>query len=132
MFLKLNGRKSPKAELVHRLVAKAFIRNPEGKKTVNHKDGNKQNNHYLNLEWATHSDNERHAWRLGLKKTELARLIKVSKPVDQYSMDGIFIKRFPSASQAGRSCNTDASSIIKACKGKVKFIKGFIWKYANP
>ena len=51
---------------VHRIVATHFIPNPDNKPTVNHKDGDKLNNHVSNLEWMTHSENNRHAWDIGL------------------------------------------------------------------
>lgn len=52
---------------VHRLVAQLFIPNPDNLSFVNHIDGNKSNNRADNLEWCTRSENEKHAWRIGLK-----------------------------------------------------------------
>lgn len=52
---------------IHRILAEAFISNPDNKSQVNHKDGNKQNNSLSNLEWSTRSENIQHAWDTGLK-----------------------------------------------------------------
>lgn len=51
-------------DVVHRLMAKTYLRNPDGKATVNHKDGNRRNNHISNLEWATYSENSFHKCRV--------------------------------------------------------------------
>lgn len=62
----LSKNNSVRFYTIHGLMAKAFIPNPENKPTVNHKDGNKLNNHIDNLEWATRSEQIMHAIKLGL------------------------------------------------------------------
>lgn len=61
--------KKQRSRMIHRLIAIAFIPNPENKPTVNHLDGNKENNAIANLEWATYSENTIHAYRTGLMDT---------------------------------------------------------------
>lgn len=78
-----------KSHLIHRLVAEKFIPNPDNKLFVNHIDGNKHNNSVNNLEWCTRSENEKHAWKIGLKcdtatKGELHGMHKLNKNDVEY------------------------------------------------
>lgn len=66
--ISLGQRGKYKTMLVHRLVGLGFIQNPENKPIINHKDGIKYNNHVDNLEWSTYSENNKHAFDIGLKK----------------------------------------------------------------
>lgn len=70
-----------KGASIHRLVAKAFIPNPENKKTVNHKNGNKLDNRVQNLEWATQSENNLHCIRAGIRVHKKGGDHYKSKPV---------------------------------------------------
>lgn len=66
VILQNNGTR--KTVRVNRLIAQCFVENPQNKPTVNHKDGNKLNNHAENLEWLTYSENTVHSFALGLQK----------------------------------------------------------------
>ncbi len=61
--------------MVHRLVAEAFIDNPDGKPEVNHRNGNKQNNHVANLEWSTTCENLVHAYDTGLRESAVKYVV---------------------------------------------------------
>lgn len=81
----LYSKGSRKHFSIHRLVGKYFVNNPNNKPQINHKDGNKRNNFYKNLEWCTNSENQIHAFKNGLQnrtinhKKQLKELHKVSK-----------------------------------------------------
>ena len=118
---------------VHRLVAMAFIPNPENKPEVNHKDGNKLNNNFSNLEWCTSSENSIHSYANGLQKpTWLNKKGKdnfFSKPILQLDLNGNVISRFECTREAGLIIGGCGSHISACANGKRKTAGGFKWKY---
>ena len=120
--------------MVHTLVAKAFIPNIEGKKYVNHIDGNKANNNVTNLEWVTSKENMNHAIRTGLRDPRKnnhpkGAAVVNSKAVIQYSKDGEFIKKWDCISDAARAIGCNPCMIINNAAGRTLSAHGFVWKY---
>lgn len=68
-----------KSVRVNRLVLEAFVLNPDNYPICNHRDGDKKNNHALNLEWCTHSQNTKHAFKIGLYQKDFNKGIKNGK-----------------------------------------------------
>lgn len=97
-----NGQKR-KAHSIHRLVAIAYIENPEGKEEVNHKNGVRYDNRVENLEWATRSENNQHAWTHGNKKFVLTE--KFRKSVSQNARVAT-AARMAKRTHKGAICNT--------------------------
>ena len=118
-----DGTGEHKRHYIHRLVGEAFVPNPLEKEDVNHKDENPSNNHASNLEWLTHKENLNY----GMRNERVAKAN--SKPVAQYTKDGVFIKVWASAAEVKRQLGFNHSNIIQAAKGNRKTACGFIWKY---
>lgn len=107
---------------VGRLVAMEFIDNPKGYKIVNHLDANPMNNHVSNLEWCDQSRNIQWAYDNGTKIPPHMR------KVNQYDLDGNFIKTWDSMAEAGRACGAYCN-IYKVCTGKRNHAGGYKWQY---
>lgn len=130
-----------KGYLVHRLVAKAFVPNPNNYPQVNHKDENKENNtvwvnedgtidqEKSNLEWCTNYYNNHYGLRT-IKQTLTQINGKKSVAVNQFTSSGELVNKWVSMAECQRNGYL-ASKICLCCKGRKPQYKGYIWKYAN-
>ena len=111
---------------IHRLVAEAFIPNPNNYPIVNHKDECKDNNDVTNLEWCTYQYNANYGSCIQ------RRVEKQSKAVNQYTKDGVFIRQWKSASEASRELSIYRRNIQMVCYGRPhnRTAGGFIWRFA--
>lgn len=111
--------------IVHRVVAEAFLENPNCYPVVNHKDENKQNNNAANLEWCTVRYNTRY------NDSHIRRFASLRKPIRQLSMRGEFIKDWPCRAEIQRDTGITPSNITLCCLGKRRSAGGFKWEYAG-
>lgn len=128
---------------VHRLVAQAFLPNPDNLPQVNHKDEYKTNNFIFlkkdgsvdldksNLEWCDGKYNANYGTRNERIGEKQLNSTKRSKPVLQLDINtGRVISEYPSVMEAARKLNINQGGISNCCNGKCKTYKGFKWKYA--
>lgn len=120
--LRKNGKRSWIG--IHRLVARAFIPNPNHNPCVNHKDENKLNNNANNLEWCTVAYNNTYGTRI--KKV----IEKTGKPVLQFDLNNNFIKKYNNLLEAAKENNIKSrSSICLCCSGRYSHAGGYVWKH---
>lgn len=130
--IKINGKRYG----LHRFIAELFVPNPEHKTEVNHRDGNKLNNRADNLEWVTRSENQKHAYKLGLQKPSEKQKQVVSKwnrenrikTVYQYDLEDNLVATYDSCKECSQHFNASKATISRHCNQRKPY-KNYILSY---
>ena len=125
-----------KCFLVHRLVAGAFLVNPDKLQEVNHINSITDDNRVENLEWCTHADNIKHYYLFSPNQNK--RKInadfcrkKFSKKVNQYSLNNDFIKQWNNLHEISKTLGYSISNVSRCCNNKQPTANGFVWRFAD-
>lgn len=123
LMVKLSKNSIVYTKTVHRLVAEAFIPNPEHKSEINHIDENKTNNNVSNLEWMTRKENINHGTRTErMSKTQSIPIIATNIKTGES-------KEFYGARECARQLGLTHGNITSVLKGRYKQTGGYIFKY---
>lgn len=118
---------SRKSHKIHRLVAEAFIDNPNDYKCVNHKDENKLNNRADNLEWCTYEQNNNY----GTRNKRISLNSSRKRRIEQLDANGNVITEWESISSASNHYGVTRTTICACCNGRQKTSAGYRWRYVN-
>lgn len=133
MFAELYHHGDKQHVRVHRMVAEAFIPNPEGKPHVNHIDGNKTNNHVSNLEWVTNLENIHHAWNTGLCRPSYGMKGKTNPNGGRKGIPIRIIETgevFNSIEECGNAIDGESRRISDCLHGHQRTHRGYHFEYA--
>lgn len=125
LYVILSKNNNSQKHYIHRLVANAFISNIEKLPEVNHINEIKNDNRVENLEWCTSKYNSNYGTKIDRHKK------LISKPVIQETLDGDFVRRFNSATEAEKEIGYNATYISAVCHGKRKHAYGYKFYFEN-
>ena len=131
LFVELCKDGKTKTCRINRLVAQAFIPNPNNLPEVNHKNEDKTDNRVENLEWCNRSYNVNYGTGIKRRAEKRRNDQRISKPV--ISVDKVIgeILEFPSIMEASRQTGIDHRRIIDCLKGRIKSAGGYYWHYTS-
>lgn len=112
---------------IHRLVAEAFVQNPDNKPQVDHINNDKKDNRAINLQWVTSQENTAKAGQDNILKKQK----RTSPEIIAISLDFTNIYRFASQKEAGQKLGISSKDINKCLNGHRKTSHGYYWKYAE-